>query len=129
MVNSPRAMNMDWCGAVANCVLYHPCPCWPCRVIRNGPAWRRPLWLSGPTRAVQSPGRVREAQQARRDRGEALAEAVARVHAAPGAGIRTRVDRVLAAMAAERPDRPPPDEMSVIRAMARGEARESDLAA
>lgn len=71
----------------------------------------------------------REARQARRDRDDALAEAVARVHAAPGAGTRTRVGRVLAAMAAERPDRPPPDEVSVIRAMVRSEAGESGLAA
>lgn len=71
----------------------------------------------------------RETRRAHRDRNEALAEAVARVHAAPGAGTRTRVGRVLAAMVAERPDRPPPDEVSVIRAMARGETGESDLAA
>lgn len=60
----------------------------------------------------------REAQQARRDRDEALAEAVARVYASPGAGTRTRARHVLAAMSAERPDRPPPDEATVVTALA-----------
>lgn len=60
----------------------------------------------------------REARQTRRDCDQALAEAVARVHAAAGAGTSARVRRVLAAMAAERPDRPLPDEAAVIGALA-----------
>lgn len=60
----------------------------------------------------------REIRQARRDRDEALAEAVARVNSASGAGTRARVRHVLAAMSAERPDRPPPDEAAVVMALA-----------
>ncbi|MCG6116154.1 MAG: hypothetical protein MEQ84_13260 [Mesorhizobium sp.] len=47
-----------------------------------------------------------------------LVEAVHRVHQHPGAGTRSRVRAVIAQLAVERPDEPPPDEAELIRALA-----------
>ena len=71
----------------------------------------------------------KEVRKARRDHDEALAEAVDRVHAAPGAGTRARVRRVVAAMSAERPDRPPPDEAAIIAGLVGSHVVDLGLAA
>lgn len=60
----------------------------------------------------------RQARRVARGQDAGLAEAVARIQCAPGAGTRNRIRRVLADLAAQNPDRALPDEAAVITALA-----------